>query len=214
MLPTAPGSPPTKADDDRRRREHEFARNAEIASRIYRLSGVPERHKQAARAGLSQKNRLWAGATTDALASLNDGGLVGVIGTPGTGKTQIGEQAVRFFATNHRGVCHYTSAAELFIAIRDCYRKDAPRSESQVIKDYTAPKLLVVDELDKIKSSDNEQRLLHLILDKRYREIRPTLLLGNLDGDGLRRAIGDPAFERLCETGLYIELTGYTFRGE
>jgi DNA replication protein DnaC len=89
-----------------------------------------------------------------------------------------------------------------------------------IIRDYTTPHLLVLDEIDKRGGTDAEQRLLHRILDKRYRQVLPTLLIGNVaDPDELQTILdgpgGDgigPLFDRLRQTGGVVRAFGWSFR--
>jgi DNA replication protein DnaC len=142
--------------------------------------------------------------------------MVALIGGRGTGKTQIGVEAIRETCKRIAKPCLYTRAADVFIAVRECYRKDATRRESEVIRDYTLPHLVVFDELHERSESDAENRLLTLILDKRYAECKPTILIGNLlpgEGkDSLRHNIGESIFDRMVETGGFIECNWQSFR--
>jgi DNA replication protein DnaC len=206
-------------DYERRRSEQEAARNMELAKRCWRLSGCPERHKEATLA-LSLANAEWAAALAKTTDRALDCGMVALIGGRGTGKTQIAVTVAKTFCKSRRQSVTYTRAADLFIAIRDCYRKDAPRRESDVIRDYARVGLLIVDELNERAESDAENRLLTLILDKRYADCRATILIGNLTGGdaaeraSLRHNIGESAFDRLTETGGFIECNWASFRTE
>jgi DNA replication protein DnaC len=153
------------------------------------------------------------------IEALDGGGLVALIGSPGAGKTQIGVCAIRFFCQRRQQPCRYDTLGDLFATIRTAYGPTATRNEVDVLTDYTRPTLLVVDEIDKRGGTDSEGRLLHRILDKRYRELRPTLLIGNVpDAEGLKTLLDGagegvgPLFDRLRETGGVVPLFGISFR--
>lgn len=195
----------------------EAARASEQAARCWRLCGAPERHKKQCRD--LRETLDWRDAHDSVIKGLDSGGLIALIGKPGTGKTQIGVCALRFFCLNIRQPCAYVVSADLFAQMRAAYGAAATTTEHQVFREQVAPKLLVIDEIDKRAGTDAEHRLLHRVLDARYREMRPTLLIGNVDSaealaallDGPGGGIG-PLFDRLRETGGVVELFNGSFR--
>lgn len=148
--------------------------------------------------------REWAGAAVAA------GGIIALVGDRGTGKTQIGVELIRSATLYHLPPYHcvYTRAAELYGALRDDMRADKA-NEAKAIAAWVKPWLLVIDEAhERNANSDFEPRALNLILDKRYGELRPTVIIANVDGatdieqaGAFRRLIGETIFDRLSETG-------------
>ena len=64
--------------------------------------------------------------------------------------------------------------------------------------------LLVIDEIGVQYGTDSEQTILFDVLDKRYRDMRPTILLTNQNTIGLKAFIGERAFDRLTETARWV----------
>ncbi|MNJ56206.1 DNA replication protein DnaC [compost metagenome] len=69
--------------------------------------------------------------------------------------------------------------------------------------------LLVIDEIGCQKGSEYELGLLHNIIDRRYQAVLPTVLISNLDPDGLKAYIGDRALDRLRQNGGKV--VGFTW---
>jgi DNA replication protein DnaC len=60
--------------------------------------------------------------------------------------------------------------------------------------------------------SDSEQTILFEILDRRYAEMRPTVLLTNQDRAGLKSFVGDRVFDRLSETSRWVAFDWKSYR--
>ena len=61
--------------------------------------------------------------------------------------------------------------------------------------------LLVIDEVGAQKGSEYELGLLHSIIDRRYQAVLPTVVISNLNAEGLKSYIGDRALDRLRQNG-------------
>ena len=61
--------------------------------------------------------------------------------------------------------------------------------------------LLVIDEIGAQKGSEYELGLLHGIIDRRYQAVLPTVVISNLNAEGLKSYIGDRALDRLRQNG-------------
>lgn len=171
---------------------------------------MPQRHrvKEVSRARLE-----WGNACSKTINQVEAGGMVALIGSRGTGKTQMSVEAIRWVCNLPKSAL-YTRAAEVFIAVRECYRKDAPATETQTIERFCRPHLLVIDECHERGHTDAENRILTLILDKRYADCRPTILIANNEPEEFRIQIGESVYDRLVETGGWITCNWQSFRVE
>lgn len=121
-------------------------------------------------------------------------------GRPGTGKTHLACALL----TVARGRCHqclFTSVAGLVRAVRDTWRVGAQVSESQMIQNYVDLDLLVIDEVGVQAKSDNERNILFAVINGRYEEMKPTIILSNETLREVKEIIGERAFDRLREGG-------------
>lgn len=122
-------------------------------------------------------------------------------GRPGTGKSHLAGAILQAVLTPH---VRYITCADLIRAIRDTWRRDSDRSESQLLGYFEGLDLLVVDEVGVQYGTESEQHIVFDVLDRRYREMRPTILLTNLDKTGLKSTLGERTYDRLTETCAWV----------
>jgi DNA replication protein DnaC len=92
-----------------------------------------------------------------------------IIGGNGTGKTYLAMCLVKDGAT-------YCLVPELFRTVRENLN-----SEQKTIDEYGTCKLLILDEVGRQKGTDFERNLLFEIIDKRWNNMLPTTIIGNID---------------------------------
>lgn len=151
----------------------------------------------------------WRAYFSKVAACVKAGGIIGLIGNRGTGKTRIAAEVMRDFA---RIQGRYTTAMGLFLRIRSTFGKKGGESESDIVREFAAAPLLVIDEIQERGGTEWEDRLLTHVLDDRYSDMRPTILIANLDRAALAQQLGDSINSRLTETGGILEMTGPSHR--
>ena len=137
------------------------------------------------------------------------GGLI-LAGKPGTGKSHLAAAIMQ--ALIERRDVRYTTCMDMIRAVRDTWRRDADRTETQVLNALQRLDLLVIDEVGMQYGTDGEQTILFDVLDRRYREVRPTIVLTNQDQKGLREFVGDRTFDRLAETCRWVPFDWPSYR--
>lgn len=169
---------------------------------------LPARHKGAS--GL-KRGGDW-GETLDKLERrLGTGFIIGMAGDRGNGKTQIAVELVRVLAARSLRSL-YVSATEFFMDIKSTYKPNAKESEREVIQRYRKPALLILDEVGRRGETDWENRLLFELLDKRYQDVRDTLLISNQTPEEFKAAVGESVQSRMKEAGGLIVCKWGSFR--
>lgn len=120
-------------------------------------------------------------------------------GKPGTGKTHLAIGIGLHIISQHSVL--FSTVQRIVRRIKDSWRKDANESESDVINLFAYPDLLIIDEIGVQFGSEFEKNALFDILNERYENRRPTILLSNLTQSEVNLFLGDRVFDRLREDG-------------
>lgn len=136
--------------------------------------------------------------------ALEKGSSLIFIGKPGTGKTFAACSIINKLILKRDHSAKYVIANEFLTRLRNCYGSGATEMESEVFEDYTAPSLLVVDEIGRHKDSKHAADSLFALFDSRYREVRPTILISNMGKDEFVDYVGEAMVSRLRQDGQML----------
>lgn len=135
-------------------------------------------------------------------------GLI-LAGTPGTGKSHL---CAALLQTMLQRSVRYVTCLDMIRAVRDTWRRDSEQSERDVLRYFSGLDLLIIDEIGVQYGTDGEQTIIFEVLDRRYRDMRPTILITNQDKAGLVQFVGERTFDRLIETSRWIAFDWESYR--
>ncbi|QGT78864.1 hypothetical protein GM160_08115 [Guyparkeria halophila] len=122
-------------------------------------------------------------------------------GEIGTGKTHLAIAAIRQALSSGR-TAYFTKVARLMKRIKRTYGNRGDEDELSILDSLSTVDLLVLDELGGNTGSDTDSRLLHEIIDERYDNDLPTVILTNIAVENLDQATGgEAATSRLMADG-------------
>lgn len=150
----------------------------------------------------------WNTRFNQALATLQAGKMIVMVGKRGVGKTRLAAEIIR------EGCAYtgrYVTAMELFLRIRHSYTGDGP-SELQIVTELAEAPLLVLDEIQERGNTPAEDRILTHLFDLRYGARMPVIAIGNLEPGSLIESLGSSIASRLNERGVIMEITGPSWR--
>ncbi|MDZ5601716.1 ATP-binding protein [Pseudomonas sp. RP23018S] len=134
-----------------------------------------------------------------------------LLGKVGTGKTHLGAGMANELMRTTSATAVYRTVGSILQSIRATYDRDNEQSEADILSSLIEPSLLVLDEVGASKEhpSDFELTTLFSIINGRYEQMRPTVVISNLDTQQLRHAMGERSYDRLREGGGVVVPFGW-----
>ena len=183
-----------------------------------KLQGFPERYKDAAPC----VGEGWHKHYKEASESIKKSSILIFYGGHGTGKTRMAYELAKGVTppngTYLRGSIHidrpsiYTTAVALFMDLRDTYRSDSELSEKKLIAELTGAALLVIDEMQERGETRFEDQKLTAIIDARYMEGRPTIIISNHTRHQLAKTLSPAVIDRIRENGRGFHFDWLSYR--
>jgi DNA replication protein DnaC len=199
----------TDAQADQERLQNAERRQAEYAAaERYNAARVPLRYRQTKTHGLNER---WVEKFRTACRLIEQPGAIVVLtGSHGTGKTHMACEVIRKATT--RGTALYATWADISRRWREAVTGDS-ESERKVIAEFDTPALLVIDEIEVAKDGEFGDRNMRELLDRRYRNMRATLLLSNLSREALQAKLDPSILDRMAEAGGIVVCDWPSMRG-
>lgn len=145
----------------------------------------------------------------DSTIAQTGGGLV-FSGKVGTGKTHLAIGIGRRLA--ELGVfTNYISLSDLVREVRATWKGDG--HEDFIYRKYQNCGLLIIDEIGVQAGSENERNILFEIIDGRYKEVLPTLIISNLEREKIAEMISERSVDRITQGGAFVPFTWKSERG-
>jgi DNA replication protein DnaC len=130
-------------------------------------------------------------------------------GKPGTGKSHL---TAAILQAHVMKAVRYTTCLDMIRAVRETWRRDSENSEAALLRYLEKLDLLAIDEVGMQYGTEGEQTILFDVLDRRYREVKPTILITNQDKEGFRQYVGDRTYDRLRETSRWVAFDWPSYR--
>lgn len=133
-------------------------------------------------------------------------------GKAGTGKSHLAIGIAHEVMPKYTAL--YINALDAVRMIRDTWRKDSEKTELQVLEMFGSIGLLIIDEVGVQYGTENEQMLMFDIINRRYRDSKPMILLTNLDAKGFAEYLTERSTDRLKENGKWVTFDWESYRGK
>lgn len=173
-----------------------------------RTSGIPARYLTARfdalgpeQATASKQCERYAACFAEAQSR---GGNVLLQGHVGTGKTYLAcAIGLALMARGHSVL--FATEDEILVTIRSTYHHNAEYREEDILQEYSSADLLIIDDCGRaIGQPDKRAHMLFRVIDRRYRELKPTVLTSNLSLDRLEEHLGYASWDRLTDANCMV----------
>lgn len=131
-------------------------------------------------------------------------------GGSGNGKTHLAVAIVREIVKQGYSAI-FQPAAELQYRLNATYHESG-ENETEIMSGLVESDLTVIDDLGKGKWSEKVEERFYVILDGRYRELRPTVITTNLKLSDLEGYVGNAVFDRLKEMCVFVLNSAKSYR--
>lgn len=128
------------------------------------------------------------------------GGLV-MCGKPGTGKNHLALAIAKRVIEEHQSTVTFTTALKIARDFKSTWSKTATRTEDEVIRQFTRPDLLIIDEVGVQFGSEAEKLIMFEIINTRYESMKPTILISNQTKEELAAFISERVIDRMNDGG-------------
>lgn len=207
FTPISPEETARRAEEAKRDAERKRKREVD---QIITAAHLPLRHTLKHKDGVDRTGP-WGQELERIKTRVQCGIMCALVGGRGPGKTQMA--ATLAIECAGQGITSlYCTATEMLMAFKSAYKSESKETEESVMLRFKRPTLLIVDEMDKRAATDWEQRLIFELLDRRYRDMRSTIIISNQTAREFADSIGPSLASRMTEAGGIIECTWQSFR--
>lgn len=132
-------------------------------------------------------------------------------GKPGCGKTHLAAaiaQELIFKGT----IVKFMLTPVLLEEIRKSYNKKYFEGETNILSQLSSVQLLILDDLGAEKPTEWVTEQLFILINKRYEEMKPTIITTNCTGQDLAARIGERTASRLVEVSKIVNIKAGDYR--
>lgn len=190
------------ADKERARQQ-----DLENLKRKLKSVGITERHINSSFENYiadteEKKKALGAAKNLSHIVGLGGQGNLLLIGNVGTGKTHLASAVAR--QVSELRTVKIVRCIDLMRELKATWRKGSEHSELDLINHYGNIDLLIIDEIGIQFDSQTEKMFIFDVINARYENKKPLMLMSNLNKQGVIECLGEQAVDRLKEDGCPI----------
>lgn len=127
-------------------------------------------------------------------------------GSVGTGKTHLCQASIRYLAekTERNFTMQMATITQIIRYYRASWNKESGYTERDAIDHLSTLSLLIIDELGVQNGTESELNIIFEIINNRYENKLPTVIISNLEKDEVVNLLGSRIVDRLKEDGCRV----------
>lgn len=134
-----------------------------------------------------------------------------MIGETGTGKTLLACEFAQSLIANASKSVRYITAKGMISEIQASYGREGKSEEGELMR-FAQYDVLILDEVDAIPARENSSLLLTEIINRRYNDNKPVIVISNQPFDNLAKYVGERVHSRLHENAFTCDFNWSDFR--
>ena len=201
-------------------KKKELERKQRNRERKFEQRGIPRRFKETKLSDYiadTDRKKEVLGIIEEYIAKQDEVSQMGrsllLYGNVGTGKTRLATSIVKGW----EGVGYYITAREYTRLVRSSYSTASTVTEQDIVDRFTDYSVLVIDEIGKQFATDNERFAIFEIINARYNEMKPTVLVSNMNMEDIEEFLGKATIDRIKENGgqaILFDWESYRSQGD
>ncbi len=190
--------------------KHIQAEKKRVQNILDRVDGLPKRYREAGFLNYEKTEKSEKAFRTALAFAHNpcDHWLL-MLGANGVGKTHLVHGVLKVTG----GI--YRDFDDISVDLQDA-QAGFDGGMNKVLNKYSYAPMLVIDEVDKVKKTEGRIGWLNIILRRRYNEMLPVILCGNIDVNSLCKHIdlngGEAMKDRIREVGIVVHCNWESYR--
>lgn len=130
-----------------------------------------------------------------------DGRCILMLGDVGTGKTHLAAAIANQVLRQTKHTVLYVTVSQMIRHVKGSFDRESDYNESDAYKAFATPSLLILDEIGVQNATEFELTALFEVVNWRYEDMLPTMVISNRGIDDLPKFMGDRVVDRLRENG-------------
>lgn len=195
-----------RKDEEERIKQEKFQEERLLSNKI--SSGVPKRNVSLKFDDfncLNEKQSAVKNKVTNWLNKFNEDkstcpSMI-ITGSVGTGKTMLCSCIINSITEPYSRKGRMIKLIDMIRKLKDTWRRDSERTEIEMIEHFSNIPLLIIDEVGMSFDSDTEKMFIFDVIDGRYQNKLPTIIISNLNIEGIKNSIGERVVDRLRDGG-------------
>ena len=181
---------------------------------LHRIAHVPMKYRGLRFEATTPEQKLVRStvkAFRDAIAGKKTWAVLVLFGGVGTGKTLLASELAESLINNLDFSVRYCTAKQMIAEIQAAYSDENKTEEGEILR-LVQYDVLILDEIDAKPDRENANLLLTEVINRRYNEEKPVVVITNQPFDSLAKFVGDRVDDRLHENAYVCSFDWPSFR--